>query len=158
MAKKVTRDHIYRVIKENAIWLEKIKEYIISTPNWIFYFIYNREIIELLREYPGNWEERIDEVSINYLHGSTVSITIVFTEYTFDNSTSDKFSFKRYINLPEFEETVYKYYSETRGNVDVWKIKELTQELNYHKSQAERLEGEIKYIESLGNGKSEKIK
>lgn len=146
MAKKITLDHIYRVIKENAIWIEKIKEYIVSTPNWIFYFIHNEEIIDLLKEYPNNWEERIDEISINYLHGSTVSITIVFTEYTFDGSSSDKFSFQRYIELPRFEETVKKYYSETRGRVSEWKIEELTHELNFYKAQAEKLEKEIKYL------------
>lgn len=147
MAKKITLDNIYRVIKDNAIWIEKIKEYILSTPNWIFYFIHNREIMDLLREYPNNWEERIDEISVNYLHGSTISITIVFTEYTFDGFSSDKFSFQRFIELPRFEETVKEYYSETRGNVNEWKIKALQQNLNYYKKEVEKIEEQIKFLQ-----------
>lgn len=106
-------------IKHAAIVLKnEIKKYILDTPHWIVYWIANKEIKELIDEYPNDYEDRVsievDSIDVN------PSIRI-----NFDNHPYEIEYITRFCNLSNFRKEVEKKWSELEGNINEYRIKEL---------------------------------
>ena len=128
-------------IKHAAIVLKnEIKKYILDTPHWIVYWIANKEIKELINEYPNDYEDRVSiEVSSIDVNPSI--------QINFDGHPCEINYITRFCNLSNFRKEVEKKWSELEGNINEYRIKELQYDLEYHKRNVEEIEKMIKSLQ-----------
>lgn len=91
---------ISAVIEQNAKLCHKVREYIMSIPNWIYYFLPNVVIADFLSEFPDDWPDHIRTVHVNYINGANANVTIKFDDWC------DIGDFTRNVLLPTFRNTV----------------------------------------------------
>ena len=77
-----------------------IREYIISTKHWIFYWISVPEVKEFVEAFPETYEECVD-ISVEEINEVSQSIRITF--YDHPNEVE---SIKRYVTLRTFRDSV----------------------------------------------------
>ena len=125
-------------IIENISLIENaIRDYVINTEHWIFYWITNTEVQDFIKEYPDDYEDRID-LCVNTVNGSSISFSIMFEDHPYDIEKITRFGI-----LPTFRETVKAKWMEWNGKIKEMKIEEKKEELAYHKRKVEEIEKEL---------------
>ena len=133
--------NIVDVVKDAASILKEVKEYILNTEHYIFYWIANQEIKDYIEEYPDDFEDRIN-ISVESLRGNSVTVSIEFTStHPHNHDYID-----RYCVLSTFRDTVKAKYAEFGGSVIQLMIKEAEEQLDYYEEQVEKTKKEIEEL------------
>lgn len=120
-----------------------IKEYVTSTPNWIFYFIDDETICSFLNYYGDEWEDEIEFVEVTALRGHTATFQIRINDQAYGTKdysvslcnfdTRTKFNYDKYcqgladVRIEECKKTIARY------EVEIEKQKELIKKLQYER-------------------------
>lgn len=115
---------------------DEIYNYIVDTEHWIFYWITNKEIQDMIKEYPEDYEDRIS-LGIESI-GPSISCKISFYEHPNDLSC-----IIRYAVLQTFRDSVEARWLEWSGKIKDRQIKEKERELTYYKRRVAEIEKEI---------------
>lgn len=128
--------------------MNEIKKYILSNDDWIFYFVSNiscnndnKQLFDIVSEYPEDWESYI---SLDFVSFSGPSIQVVIT-IDYDNHISE---FTRHIYLLNFEDTVNRNKKLYEGKLNEIMIKNLEEEISYHKNMIIEKENELNKLKS----------
>ena len=115
----------------------KIRDYIESTDNWIFYWIDNKEVQNFIEAYPEDYEFMVHV----YIKNISVSplVGIIFDEHP-DGIES----IERYAPLYFFRETTKVNWLKWNGKVQDLRRLEIEKEIQFHKRRIAELESEIK--------------
>lgn len=132
--------------------ISEIDTYIRSNKDWIFYFLNplagtdgaNKPLFDCMKEHPEDWEEYID-FSITDINSNSTNIRI---NINIDDNSDFGIELKRYIFLPNFEESVSKNKKIYGGHYDEIKIKNLEDDINELKTLLKRKETELENIKN----------
>ena len=113
-----------------------IYKYITDTEHWLFYWIANKEVQDFIKEYPEDYEDRVDLQVRNI--SSSPSFVIKFDEHPYDIE-----SIERYGVLSTFRDTVKAKWLEWNGKVKEMQISDKEKELAYYKERVGKIEKEI---------------
>lgn len=119
-----------------------IYKYITDTEHWLFYWIANKEVQDFIKEYPEDYEDRVDLQVRNI--SSSPSFVIKFDEHPYDIE-----SIERYGVLSTFRDTVKAKWLEWNGKVKEMQISDKEKELAYYKKKVVETEKEIKELKML---------
>ena len=127
---------VKELIDKNVNLLKEIEVYIKSVPNWIYYFLpptlktdsKNYPLKEYVLEHQDDWMDNID---ISVISFSEVSVKVEL------NLPPDEESpvFERYLILSQFESEAEFNKKTMDGQLNDYTIKELNEEISYHKEQ-----------------------
>ena len=124
------------LIDESINLLKEIETYIKSVPNWIYYYLpptlksnsSHYPLKEYVLEHQDDWMDNID-ISVNCFNGVSVKVELRLPpdeEYPV---------FEGYLILSHFESDVEYNKKAMDGQFNDYKIKELNEEIAYHKEQ-----------------------
>lgn len=123
--------------------MNEIKKYILSNDDWIFYFVSNiscnndnKQLFNIVSEYLEDWESYI---SLDFVSFSGPSIQVVIT-IDYENHINE---FTRHIYLLNFEDTVNRNKKLYEGKLNEIMIKNLEEEISYHKNMIIEKENEL---------------
>ena len=127
---------VEELIDKSVNLLKEIEVYIKSVPNWIYYFLpptlktdsKNYPLKKYVLEHQDDWMDNID---ISVISFSEVSVKVEL------NLPPDEESpvFERYLILSHFESEVEFNKKAMDGQLNDYTIKELNEEISYHKEQ-----------------------
>ena len=124
--------------------MDKIKKYILSNDDWIFYFVSdiscnndNKQLFDIVSEYPEDWESYI---SLDFVSFSGPSIQVNIT-IDYENNIS---KLTRHIYLLNFEDTVNRNKKLYEGKLNEIMIQNLEEEISYYKNMITKKENELK--------------
>ncbi len=128
--------NVQELIDESFRLLKEIEAYIKSVPNWIYYYLpptlksdsKNYPLKEYVLEHKDDWMDNID-ISVNSFNGVSVRVELSFP------SDEESPVFERYLVLSHFESDVEFNKKAMDGQFNDYKIKELHNEIAYHKEQ-----------------------
>ena len=128
---------IQELIDKSVNLLKEIEVYIKSVPNWIYYFLpptlktdsKNYPLKEYVLEHQDDWMDNID-ISVISFNGSSVKV-----ELSLPPDEESPVFFERYLILSHFESEVEFNKKAMDGQLNDYKIKELNEEISYHKEQ-----------------------
>lgn len=121
------------IIEKISLIEKTIRDYVINTEHWIFYWIDNEEVQDFIKEYPDDYEDRID-LCVNTVNGSSISFSITLKGVV---------KITRFGLLPTFRDTVKAKWMEWNGKIKEMKIEEKKEDLAYHKRKVEEIEKEL---------------
>lgn len=116
--------------------------YIVNTEHWMFYWITNREVQDMIEAYPEDYE---DYISLNI---DSVKDTSIVCKISFYNHPDDISSITRYAVLQTFRDSVKARWMEWNGKIKDLQISEKEEELAYYKKKVAETEEEIKKLKS----------
>lgn len=119
---------------------EDVQKYIYETDHWLFYWITNKEVQNFIKEYPNDYENRVSLI-VNEV--STACRVII----KFKTHPDDVEYIQRYCQLVTFRNSVEARYTEYKGNIKEYQLKELRETLEYYKRMVEKTENKIKAME-----------
>lgn len=122
-----------------------IREYIISTEHWIFYWISVPEVKEFIEAFPETYEECVD-ISVEEINDVSQAIRISF--YDHPNEVE---SIKRNIILRTFRDAVNVNWKKWKGEWKDLLIKEKEEAIEYYKKRIDEVNKEL---ENLKDDKS----
>ena len=127
---------VEELIDKSVNLLKEIEVYIKSVPNWIYYFLpptlktdsKNYPLKKYVLEHQDDWMDNID---ISVISFSEVSVKVEL------NLPPDEEApvFERYLILSHFESEVEFNKKAMDGQSNDYTIKELNEEISYHKEQ-----------------------
>ena len=127
---------VQELIDKSVNLLKEIEVYIKSVPNWIYYFLpptlktdsKNYPLKKYVLEHQDDWMDNID---ISVISFSEVSVKVEL------NLPPDEEApvFERYLILSHFESEVEFNKKAMDGQLNDYTIKELNEEMSYHKEQ-----------------------
>ena len=127
---------VEELIDKSVNLLKEIEVYIKSVPNWIYYFLpptlktdsKNYPLKEYVLEHQDDWMDNID---ISVISFSEVSVKVEL------NLPPDEEApvFERYLILSQFESEAEFNKKTMDGQLNDYTIKELNEEISYHKEQ-----------------------
>ena len=127
---------VEELIDKSVNLLKEIEVYIKSVPNWIYYFLpptlktdsKNYPLKKYVLEHQDDWMDNID---ISVISFSEVSVKVEL------NLPPDEEApvFERYLILSHFESEVEFNKKAMDGQLNDYTIKELNEEISYHKEQ-----------------------
>lgn len=118
---------------------DEIYNYIVDTEHWVFYWITNKEVQDIIKEYPEDYEDYIS-LGIESI-GPSILCKITFYEHPNDIS-----SISRYAVLQTFRESVESRWLEWCGNIKVRQLKEKERQLAYYKQRIDEIEKEMEEL------------
>ena len=138
------KDILNDIIDETGGLVNKIKRFILSNKNWIFYFLNplvnsdaNKSIENIVKEFPDEWEDYID-LEINNISQSNIEVKIEIDEgYEYPTEL------KRYIYLPTFLDSVERNKKLYEGNFKDIKINNLKEDIERCKEYLVNKEKEL---------------
>lgn len=133
---------IRNIIGKCSNLLNEIKEYILSNDKWLYYFIANNAVFDLLVEHPDDWSPYV-ELRVESFSSTSVYVEIMILD---ESKEVDKDLF-RYLSFPGFEEQTLRLYNEYHNDALTKAIKDKRHELEYYKSQASQVEKELAKLE-----------
>ena len=127
---------VQELIDKSVNLLKEIEVYIKSVPNWIYYFLppalktdcKNYPLKEYVLEHQDDWMNEID-ISVISFNGVSIKVELNLPP---DEETP---VFERYLILSHFESEVEFNKKAMDGQFNDYKIKELNEEISYHKEQ-----------------------
>ena len=138
------KDILNDIIDETSGLVNKIKRFILSNKNWIFYFLNplvnsnaNKSIENIVKEFPDEWEDYIDLDIYN------ISETGVEVKIKIDEGDEYPTELKRYIHLPIFMYSVERNKKLCEGNFKDIKINNLKEDIERYKEYLEKKEKEL---------------
>ena len=127
---------VEELIDKSVNLLKEIEVYIKSVPNWIYYFLpptlktdsKNYPLKKYVLEHQDDWMDNID---ISVISFSEVSVKVEL------NLPPDEEApvFERYLILSQFESEAEFNKKTMDGQLNDYTIKELNEEISYHKEQ-----------------------
>ena len=133
--------NILEIIADSAALCKEVRNYILNTDNYIFYWIRNKEVKDYIEEYPDDFEDRID-ISIDSISGNSASVKIIFTS----SHPHDFESIHRYCTLSTFRDSAKGEFAQYGGRITELKIKEAEEKLKYHEQEVEKTKKEIEEL------------
>ena len=115
---------------------EEIYNYITNTEHWLFYWIANKEVQDFIKEYPEDYDDKVD------LQVGSISCSPSFV-IKFDDHPDDIRSIERYGVLYTFRDVVKARWLEWNGKVKELQIEEKENELAYYKEKVSETEKAI---------------
>ena len=127
---------VEELIDKNVNLLKEIEVYIKSVPNWIYYFLpptlktdsKNYPLKEYVLEHQDDWMDEID-ISVISFNGASVKVELSLPP------DEEAPVFERYLILSHFESEVEFNKKAMDGQLNDYTIKELNEEISYHKEQ-----------------------
>ena len=127
---------VEELIDKSVNLLKEIEVYIKSVPNWIYYFLpptlktdsKNYPLKEYVLEHQDDWMDNID-ISVISFNGASVKIELSLPP------DEESPVFERYLILSHFESEVEFNKKAMDGQLNDYTIKELNEEISYHKEQ-----------------------
>lgn len=127
---------VEELIDKSVNLLKEIEVYIKSVPNWIYYFLpptlktdsKNYPLKEYVLEHQDDWMDNID-VSVISFNGASVKVELSLPP------DEESPVFERYLILSRFESEVEFNKKAMDGQLNDYNIKELNEEISYHKEQ-----------------------
>ena len=127
---------VQELIDKSVNLLKEIEVYIKSVPNWIYYFLpptlktdsKNYPLKEYVLEHQDDWMDNID-ISVISFNGASVKIELSLPP------DEEAPVFERYLILSHFEREVEFNKKAMDGQLNDYNIKELNEEISYHKEQ-----------------------
>lgn len=130
------------LIKKISSLKNDIRDYIVNTEHWLFYWINNKEVQEFVKRYPKDYED--------YINLSVISLNSSPTfEITFYDHPDGIESIQRFAVLSTFRDYVKARWAEWNGKVKELQIAEKEEELEYYKKRVSDAEKEIKELKML---------
>lgn len=117
-----------------------IREYIINTEHWIFYWISVPEVKEFIEAFPETYEECVD-ISVEEINEVSQSIRISF----YDHPNEVEF-IKRNIILRTFRDAVNVNWKKWKGEWKDLLIKEKEEAIEYYKKRIDEVNKELENI------------
>ena len=103
---------------------KKISDYVINTEHWIYYWISSDEILNLIEEYPENYEEKVS-ISLMSIQNDSCLFRIKID--------TDSLSYiDRYCIISTFRNTVKARYLQFNDEIKKKKLDELYENLEYY--------------------------
>lgn len=127
------------LIGEIVSLTKKVRDYVINTEHWLFYWITNKEVQDFIKEYPEDYE---DMVNLEVRNIATSPTFVIFFEdhpYGIDR-------IERYAVLSTFRDSVKTRWLEYNGSIKEMQIKEKEKELTYHKKKVGEIEKELEEL------------
>lgn len=122
-----------------------IREYIINTEHWIYYWISVPEVKEFIEAFPEDYEECVD-ISVEEINDVSQSIRITF----YDHPNEVEF-IKRNVILRTFRDAVNVNWKKWKGEWKDLLIKEKEEAIEYYKKRIDEINKEL---ENLKDDKS----
>ena len=127
---------VEELIDKSVNLLKEIEVYIKSVPNWIYYFLpptlktdsKNYPLKEYVLEHQDDWMDEID-ISVISFNGVSIKVELNLPP---DEETP---VFERYLILSQFESEAEFNKKTMDGQLNDYTIKELNEEISYHKEQ-----------------------
>lgn len=127
---------VQELIDKSVNLLKEIEVYIKSVPNWIYYFLpptlktdsKNYPLKEYVLEHQDDWMDEID-ISVISFNGASVKIELSLPP------DEEAPVFERCLILSRFESEVEFNKKAMDGQLNDYEIKELNEEISYHKEQ-----------------------
>ena len=127
---------VEELIDKSVNLLKEIEVYIKSVSNWIYYFLpptlktdsKNYPLKEYVLEHQDDWMDNID-ISVISFNGASVKIELSLPP------DEEAPVFERYLILSHFESEVEFNKKAMDGQLNDYTIKELNEEISYHKEQ-----------------------
>ena len=127
---------VEELIDKSVNLLKEIEVYIKSVPNWIYYFLpptlktdsKNYPLKEYVLKHQDDWMDEIDISVINF-NGESVKVELSLPP------DEEAPVFERYLILSHFESEVEFNKKAMDGQLNDYTIKELNEEIFYHKEQ-----------------------
>ena len=127
---------VQELIDKSVNLLKEIEVYIKSVPNWIYYFLpptlktdsKNYPLKEYVLEHQDDWMDEID-ISVISFNGASVKVELSLPP------DEEAPVFERYLILSHFESEVEFNKKAMDGQLNDYNIKELNEEISYHKEQ-----------------------
>ena len=127
---------VQELIDKSVNLLKEIEVYIKSVPNWIYYFLpptlktdsKNYPLKEYVLEHQDDWMDNID-ISVISFNGASVKIELSLPP------DEEAPVFERCLILSRFESEVEFNKKAMDWQLNDYKIKELNEEISYHKEQ-----------------------
>ena len=135
---------VQELIDKSVNLLKEIEVYIKSVPNWIYYFLpptlktdsKNYPLKEYVLEHQDDWMDNID-ISVISFNGASVKIELSLPP------DEEAPVFERCLILSRFESEVEFNKKAMDGQLNDYKIKELNEEISYHKEHLRRVTLEL---------------
>lgn len=127
---------VEELIDKSVNLLKEIEVYIKSVPNWIYYFLpptlktdsKNYPLKKYVLEHQDDWMDNID-ISVISFNGASVKVELSLPP------DEEAPVFERYLILSHFESEVEFNKKAMDGQLNDYTIKELNEEISYHKEQ-----------------------
>ena len=127
---------VEELIDKSVNLLKEIEVYIKSVPNWIYYFLpptlktdsKNYPLKKYVLEHQDDWMDNID---ISVISFSEVSVKVELSLPPDEEAPV----FERYLIMSHFESEVEFNKKAMDGQLNDYTIKELNEEISYHKEQ-----------------------
>ena len=127
---------VQELIDKSVNLLKEIEVYIKSVPNWIYYFLpptlktdsKNYPLKEYVLEHQDDWMDNID-ISVISFNGASVKVELSLPP------DEESPVFERYLILSQFESEAEFNKKTMDGQLNDYTIKELNEEISYHKEQ-----------------------
>ena len=127
---------VQELIDKSVNLLKEIEVYIKSVPNWIDYFLpptlktdsKNYPLKEYVLEHQDDWMDNID-ISVISFNGASVKVELSLPP------DEESPVFERYLILSQFESEAEFNKKTMDGQLNDYTIKELNEEISYHKEQ-----------------------
>lgn len=131
-------EKLKNLIRKNSELLDEVRAYILSNKNWLYYFINNEEVFDLLAEHPNDWDEY---VTLNIENFSCVNLYVKI--FICDEYGDEKNTLYKNISLPGFEGQTLRLYNEYHDDAYLRAIKEKEEELEYFEKKVKETRYEI---------------
>ena len=125
------------ILEKISLIKNDIRDYVVNTKHWIFYWIDNKEVQDFIKEYPDDYEDRID-LRVNAIDISSISFSIMFEGHPYDIEKITRFGI-----LHTFRDSVKARWMKWNGKIKEMRIEEKKEELAYHKRKVEEIEKEL---------------
>ena len=127
---------VQELIDKSVNLLKEIEVYIKSVPNWIYYFLpptlktdsKNYPLKKYVLEHQDDWMDNID-ISVISFNGASVKVELSLPP------DEESPVFERYLILSQFESEAEFNKKTMDGQLNDYTIKELNEEISYHKEQ-----------------------
>ena len=127
------------LIDEIISLTKKVRDYVINTEHWLFYWITNKEVQDFIKEYPEDYEDMVD------LEVRNIATSPEFV-IRFEDHPNDIDRIERYAVLATFRDVVKARWLEYNGSIKEMQIKEKEKELAYHKNKITEIEKELEEL------------
>lgn len=133
-------EKVDKIIERTNELEDEIKQYILDTPHYLWYWIYNEQLQDFITEYPTDYEDRIT-ITIESFSPGSASVKIEFEDHPDDVEW-----ITRYCSLTTFRKETEKNWIFCQDKVKNMRIEQLKKELNHYKNKVSEIEKQLEII------------
>lgn len=135
---------VKEILDEDERLIKKVRNYIFSEENWIYYFINDETVARLLYNHGHDWNDYVT-LKINCIRGGCVDVSLIIDEDALEDDDTF-FRFQRCIILSSFKSTVQFELSKNVKTFIEAKIKEREEAIKYHEEKIIDLKKQIEKL------------